>query len=511
MPVYEVPLTEAEQDGKAELSAVDATQYGELVVRFTFDSLTANTDYTAAIQSVDGTNRPNVLEVVGGQLGSGSHMNATSARTPFFFDGQDHSKTIANDATKHSAITAKDKGNGDMYLQFTGTGAATTFSIRDFNGGGLAKKGGHVIVTFDVLSTVENPITKANFRDTTLDSATNCKFNHYVNVDDKVTVGEWSTVAISYDDINDEAGTITGVWNSTYNSDVNWIDIYDATPNGSVLGIDNVTFWYIPAEVTHKVTHTSYDGGLEIAEADTVIGGGIKTVDEIGMAFNEDPKFNSAGYYLKKLILDGVEYSGSDKVNLTSAKTFTAVWDKLNLLEYGIEFNDTADFTTMKSYGALRTNSGAAPTWSDNTEDGYVTINVTATADNLAVYADKGYSYAFIHDSGWGVPYIKQNGAIPAGAFEKFEMRLRYTFPLTDAEMSSTSLKYWQHQSNKENSINPSSLKFPTRFYGWLGGGGATQYQDTIGLPYTSMAAVNNKWITVAFDAETLGLDTKTV
>jgi len=509
-PVLEVPALE-EVNEEATLAAVDSTEYGELVVRFTFDSLTANTDYTAAIQSVDGTNRPNVLEVVGGQLGSGSHMYATSARTPFFFDGQDHSKTIANDVTKHSAITAKDKGNGDKYLQFTGTGAATTFSIRDFNGGGLAKKGGHVIVTFDVLSTVENPITKANFRDTTLDSATNCKFNHYVNVDDKVTVGEWSTVAISYDDINDEAGTITGVWNSTYNSDVNWIDIYDATPNGSVLGIDNVTFWYIPAEVTHKVTHTSYDGGLEIAEADTVIGGGIKTVDEIGMAFNEDPKFNSAGYYLKKLILDGVEYSGSDKVNLTSAKTFTAVWDKLNLLEYGIEFNDTADFTTMKSYGGLRTNSGAAPTWSDNTEDGYVTINVTATADNLAVYADKGYSYAFIHDSSWGVPYIKQNGAIPAGAFEKFEMRLRYTFPLTDAEMSSTSLKYWQHQSNKENSINPSSLKFPTRFYGWLGGGGATQYQDTIGLPFTSMAAVNNKWITVAFDAETLGLDTKTV
>ena len=516
-PFFEEPV-DYENDGEeATLAAVDSTEYGELVVRFTFDSLTVDTDYTAAVQSVDATNRPNVLEVVGGQLGSGSHMYATSARTPFFFDGQDHGKTIANDVAKHSAITAKDKGNGDMYLQFTGTGAATTFSIRDFNGGGLAKMGGHVIVTFDVLSTVENPITKANFRDTTLDSATNCKFNHYVNVDDKVTVGEWSTVAISYDDINDEAGTITGVWNSTYNSDVNWIDIYDATPNGSVLGIDNVTFWYIPAEVTHRVTHTSYDGGLEIAEADTVIGGGIKTVDEIGMAFNEDPKFNSAGYFLKKIVLDGVEYSGSDKVNLTSAKTFTAVWDKLNLLEYGVEFNTVEDYNAMatnngirspgKSHAYYGTSDYSFVEW--NEDGGYVTINVDASEDAKTAATNNGYSYAFVHDHGFYIPTIREGDlgvTVPAGSFEKFEMRLRYHINLDEADYKSN-LTYYNVNANNTQTFNAASFRAPSYLYMKIGSAGWANKGTDFG--YKSVSAIQDQWITLTFDASTYGFDTQ--
>ena len=380
---YEAPVAEE----SASLSAVDTTEHGNLVVRFTFDNLTADTDYTAAIQSVDGTNRPNVVGAIGGVIGSGSHMNTTNVKVPFFFDGQDHSKTIANDTSKHSAIVAKDKGNGDKYLQLTGTGASTTFSIRDFNGGGLAKAGGHVIVTFDVLTTsTTTPIKNVNFRDTTaeLSDKSGNKFNHVVYVDDTVTKGEWTTVAVSYDDTNDEAGAVTGSWNHTLNSDVNWIDICDSTANGEVLGIDNVTFWYVPAEVSFNVTH-DVEGYLN--NGTFTIGGGIKTIDEIRAILDPDDVFGKAGYYLAGL-RDENDFYTEDVAFIESGKNYTAVWNKQNVL---------ADFNFDKGSHTGFSSRASAGTVTPAYENGYAKLTL-ASARNIQLHIDHTFAAKSIGD-----------------------------------------------------------------------------------------------------------------
>ncbi len=153
---YYVPvIEEQEESAEATLAAVDTTEYGELVVRFTYDNLTADTDYLSAFTVTDYNND---LVDVGGEWGSGSHMNTNSNNTrPFAWDGANGS------SERHSAVYAREESDGNVYLELQGTGSTARFGIRDYNGGGFAKAG-HYILTVDVLSeTNKRPFNKAHF------------------------------------------------------------------------------------------------------------------------------------------------------------------------------------------------------------------------------------------------------------------------------------------------------------------------------------------------------------
>ena len=488
-----------QNDGQNEatLAAVDSTQYGKLVAKFTFESATVDKDYISDFHATvsDAASRTHTITALGGEIGSGSHMNVSSTDIPFLWDG------TTSSGERHASAIVKQDGAGNKYLEFTGTGSAARFAIRDYNGGGFAKNG-HYVLTVDVLtSSNTKPITGVQFQ------GNSAKFRHTEYVTETVAAGEWSTVVISYDDIHDVIEIETD-YTSSQNVKANYIYFLTNLANGEVLGVDNITLWHVDTTVTHKVTHTSFDGGLEIAQADVAIGGGVKSVDEISKVFDSDPKFNSAGYFLKKIVVDGVEYMGSDMVDLTSAKTFTAVWDKLNLLEYGIEFNSTDDFNFMKSYGSLRSNASSSSAWADTTSEGYIRLNVLASAAAKAKISET-YKYAFVYDSGYSVPYIVKNGAIPAGAFDKFEIRFRYNVAIDEADMSS-SFKYYDVKYGSERTFGASSIYMPRSFYLNIGAGGLSDKANNISNR-NSVANINNKWQTITFNASDLGLDTKTL
>lgn len=499
---YEVSVPEetvAEESEDATLAAVDNTQYGKMVLKFTFENLTVGTDYLADFKVT--TKALNNLNFVGGELGAGAKSGLQNT-TPFVWDGEN---TATNN---HAAVVARQDANGNKYIELKGTGSDARFGIRDYNGTGFAAAG-HYILTADVLSTTnKKPFYKAHFQDGTGDDQ--FKQDEYIN--DEITLGEWSTIVISQDDTHDYLDVNKGTYDHANNTVANYIFFYDKLAAGEVVGIDNITLWWIPATCRLKVHNE--DGTSSAIR--TYFGQGIKTIKEIE-SFLSSEGMLPAGKYLKgvRLTEDGEIFK--DKVLITGDTTTTQVsiypvWGTLNLHEASIEFSSTDDFNYMKTYGGTRPHAAShASYWSDNTANGYVTYNVVASDSNIANNVTNGsYKYAFVHDAGYMLPYAQDSAhtSIPAGSFKEFEIRLRYNFSnaLEEADMSASKITYYNARYNNESSITPTSMYFPARFYLWVNGGGATEKSSAL-LQKKSMADINGKWFTINLTAEQLGAD----
>lgn len=317
-----------EKEETATLAAVDTTQYGQLVAKFTFDNLVSGTSYADAFRTT--TASGNAIGVVGGSIGSGDHMNSwVKTTTPFMWDGMN------NGTERHSTVVGAQDGTGNKYLQLTGTGSATRFAIRDYNGAGFAKAG-HYIVTFDVLSASNTkPVTAIQFQ------GNSNKFNHIEYVEETVKTGEWSTVVVSYDDTHDKVTTETD-YTSDQNTKANYLYFITDLDANEVLGVDNITLWWVPASVSFNVTH-DVEGILE--DGTYAIGGGVKTIKEIEAILDPNTDFRDAGYYLAGLRDENGFYT--DKVAFTeNGKSYTAVWDRLNLL-LSYSFDGTEDLSNV--------------------------------------------------------------------------------------------------------------------------------------------------------------------
>ncbi len=427
VPVYEVPAEPADEE-QAELSAVDTTEYGELVVRFTFDNVTVGINY------IDGfhlTDRNNELADLGGVLGSGTHMRSgVNANIPFIYDGTNGS------TERHTSAYGRQDAEGNKYIEFTGTGSATRFAIRDYNGNGLANAG-HYILTADVLTASNTkPITGAEFQ------GNGGKFKHTEYVDETVTAGEWSTVVISYDDTHDVVTTETD-YTSTQNTKANYIYIMTSLASGEVLGVDNVTLWWVPAEVSFNVTH-DVEGVLE--DSTVTIGGGIKTIEELEALIDPNDAFANAGYYLAGFRDEDGFYTDSVLFN-ESGKSYTAVWDKLNIL-FGYTFDGTENLASLYTTGATGTvANGEYVTTSTSAHSSY-RVNVENVNIPVADIGDIVYRVKSTGTANFKTDYFVYVGTTEGTKTKSWA----YTFPTEYTTISTTDL--WGLPSTWMSSIN---------------------------------------------------------
>ena len=317
--IEEAPAVEVEDS--ASLSAETQSvvgEYGALVAKFTFDDLTADTDWTTAARTVTsaatGTSR---LTDTGGIFGSGEHMNATSSSVPFIYDDG-----------KLSSITVKERASGDNYLELKGSGTNGSFGVRDYNGGGLAKQG-HLILTADVLSAANaQPFSKGYFKRTGSNT-----FDMYETIFGEVTPGEWSQIVISCDDTHLQELSKADGYISAYNATANYIYLIENLAADEVVGIDNLAIWWVPA--TSEIT---VDNGMWAENATFTIGNGIKTIAEIEAAMGVELD----GYYLKGVKTSADGELITDEVTIIEDKTLYAVWGKENILD-SLEFTSSTE------------------------------------------------------------------------------------------------------------------------------------------------------------------------
>ncbi len=144
-----------------------------------------------------------------------------------------------------------------------------------------------------------------------------------------------------------------------------------------------------------------------------------------------------------------------------------------------------------------------------NEDDGYVTINVDASDAAKTAATENGYSYAFVHDHGFYVPSIREGDlgvTVPAGSFEKFEIRLRYHINLAEADYSSN-LTYYNVNASNTQTFDAASFRAPSYLYMKIGSAGwADKGSD---FAKKSVSAIQDQWITLTFDASTYGFDTQ--
>ena len=442
----ETPLEIEVKSEEATLATeVAEGEYGALVAKFTFDDLTADTDWTTAARTVTsaatGTSR---LTDTGGIFGSGEHMNATSSSVPFIYDDG-----------KLSSITVKERASGDNYLELKGSGTNGSFGVRDYNGGGLAKQG-HLILTADVLSAANaQPFSKGYFKRTGSNT-----FDMYETIFGEVTPGEWSQIVISCDDTHLQELSKADGYISAYNATANYIYLIENLAADEVVGIDNLAIWWLPAS-TATVT---VDNGDVAADKEISLGYGYYSVAEIKAAMNVD--LSVEGYYLKGVKTSADGETLKDGVLINGDTTLYAVWGKINVLDSleftsskeGVSYNRGVTTTWDSTLGALKIDYS---TWSDTT---YVNYNNSNPGDSIKFDNIPGSKIRdirirlrfdnFAADSFNSILYPYYDGTIDTTTYTSI------SYPIVDGEWFELSLK--NQAGNFANLLNGNltSLRF---------------------------------------------------
>jgi len=423
LPLDELFDEEENLSESATLAATDTTEYGELIVRFDMESITAGTNYTDVLHGTAGAN-VNGLSVFGGEIGTGSNKDVSNG-DPFLYDGN------RSGQGRHTSVVGAQDASGNKYLQLTGAGTNGYFGMRDYNGSGFAKTG-HYILTFDVLNADVSEFTGAFFHN----SAESIMYT--VPVVSSDANGDWTTLAVSLDD-NASIGTC------------NYMFITTSIASGATAAIDNITLWWVPTEVSINVTH-DVEGILD--DGTFTVAGGIKTAEELEAVFDPEGKFATAGYYLAGLRDENGVISDSTVLD-ESGKSFTAVWDKLNILsEYSSEFSSSTALNNPTSFTRYPT-----PTYSN----GCMVFNVTSAISN---------PYFEIP----GLGSATDSKTIPVNGFDKLLIRVRFT-----------------------GSSITSTIKFPN---GYFTTDAVTAYgSKTYRANNGTIAANNGKWVVYELDA----------
>ncbi len=292
------------------------SKYGNLVVNFDFDKLTANTDYSDfADKPIDASGRSDSLEYLGGTLVTGKdYIKSANINVPFF-----HAYTNDN---PYATIMAKDKGDGDIYLELTAIRDNPLFGIRTYSGYPLVKyinnsgttdddywTTGKIVMTADVLSASNtSPITGANFNDTT-DSDNTEKYNHTAVCYEEAVLGTWSTI-----------GVADTACSSNYNQFTTSLE------TGDVIGIDNVALWWMPSDTSVYLDNSEYCEGASPEEY--TLETGYYTISDITEALMENGAYYDNGFFITgiKTAKDGEVVS--DGLWITSEMTLYPVWEK---------------------------------------------------------------------------------------------------------------------------------------------------------------------------------------
>lgn len=398
--------------------------------------------------------------------------------------------TVGKLSAFRGGTASHDAENGYIVVDLASS-TATTAQLKDVNSG-----------TSFVVATPANGFRKAEirFRSTAHDALTSANVALYAHTGSSLLPIGGNPVSNTVAAIKGDDGWWTATWTSFPDG---WKDEaiakYQLTFTSTqfttedTITIDYIRFYTYGANVT---IHNDIDGYLPDF-SDTLMYGEY-SIEQMEKILDPDGVFYDAGYYLA-----GFAEVDGDTVTFEQDETYelTAIWDRINFLPAGFEFNSEADFTRVQTLGYRnydRTGySNNRDAFTSHVDEGYITLTAKARDDvKAAAAADPDNPFALGSDVGFN--NITVNAG--AGQLEKVAVKVRYSFPI-DPSLYGTTIKGYHISSAlalAKTSFNPASVGTFGGYYYLTQGAAATGFSlGAHSVAELNGLSANREWLYV--------------
>ena len=310
-------------------------KYGELVLEVNFENLPTG---------VPGVKFPNDMKVGGTSTENGSNfISKWGSKVNPAFDASKKEIYFRNETGNADLVIKEDATHG-KYVEFTITEDGKTKTVWDLNvynnQNAFSQKDGYFVLTYDFFSPREGLTIQTHWNRTH-------EAEDIVRAEGKQALAkanEWTNMVEIYD--------ASSIGTSTHNppiasiNEINHILLYSVGQSvGETYAIDNLRLWWVPKSV--KVEVNDGDAGLFAPITMTV--NPLTKVSDFIASIPEFAPYTVKGISLTK----GGELLDNDAVlGFTYPTTVYCEWEKMNTLDYSIEFNSDADIAKIKAQQA---------------------------------------------------------------------------------------------------------------------------------------------------------------